>query len=94
MKAFLAAIEPNVQSCADCSVRPFSICASLDEAEMQQFEHLSRHAHFAPCETVFAEEEMTTSFYNLLEGVMGSTSCCPMAAGRLWDLPCPAIFWA
>src|SRR6516225_8062669 len=66
MKAFLAAIEPNVQSCADCSVRSFSICASLDEAEMQQFEHLSRHAHFAPCETVFAEEEMTTSFYKLL----------------------------
>jgi CRP/FNR family transcriptional regulator len=65
MKASVAAIEPNGQGCTGCRVRQFSVCASLGAAEMQEFEHLSRHIHFAPCETVFAEEEMTRSFYNL-----------------------------
>ena len=92
MKAFLAAIEPTGQSCADCSVRPFSMCASLDEAEMQQFEHLSRHAHFAPCETVFAEEEMTTSFYNLLEGVMRLYKLLPDGRRQIVGFALPGDF--
>lgn len=70
MKAYLAAIEPIAQSCADCTVRPLSVCAALDKAEMEAFERFDRHVHFAACETVFADEEMTTSFYIVLEGVM------------------------
>jgi len=92
MKAFLAAIERNGQSCADCSVRPFSICASLNKAEMQEFEHLSRHARFAPCETVFAEEEITTSFYNLLEGVMRLYKLLPDGRRQIVGFALPGDF--
>ena len=92
MKAFLAAIEQNGQSCADCSVRPFSICASLDKAEMQEFEHLRRHAHFSPCETVFAEEEITTSFYNLLEGVMRLYKLLPDGRRQIVGFALPGDF--
>ena len=70
MKTSLVAVEPNGQSCADCAVRQSSICASLDRDEIKQFGHLGRHIHFASGETVFAQEDMTAWFYNLLEGVM------------------------
>jgi CRP/FNR family transcriptional regulator len=70
MKTSLVAVEPNGQSCEDCAVRQSSICASLDRDEIKQFGHLGRHIHFASGETVFAQEDMTAWFYNLLEGVM------------------------
>jgi len=92
MKAFLAAIDANGQSCAECSVRPFSICASLDKAEMLEFENLSRHTHFSPCETVFAEEEIANSFYNLLEGVMRLYKLLPDGRRQIVGFALPGDF--
>jgi CRP/FNR family transcriptional regulator len=43
--------------------------ASLDGNEIKAFGHLGRHIHFVSGETVFAQEDMTAWFYNLLEGV-------------------------
>jgi hypothetical protein len=48
-------------------MRPFNTCAALDQAELREFQHLGSHVHFPSHETVFVQEEMTTSFYNLLE---------------------------
>jgi CRP/FNR family transcriptional regulator len=92
MKAFLAAVEPYGQSCAECAVRPFSICASLDPSELEEFGHLGRHARFAPCETVFAEEEMTTSFFNLLEGVMRLYKLLPDGRRQIVGFALPGDF--
>jgi CRP/FNR family transcriptional regulator len=92
MKASVAAIEPNGQGCTDCRVRQLSICASLDRAEMQEFEHLSRHIHFAPCETVFAKEEMTTSFFNLLDGVMRLYKLLPDGRRQIVGFALPGDF--
>jgi len=92
MKASVAAIEPNGQGCTGCRVRQFSVCASLEAAEMQEFEHLSRHIHFAPSETVFAEEEMTTSFYNLLDGVMRLYKLLPDGRRQIVGFALPGDF--
>ncbi len=92
MKASVAAIEPNGQPCSDCWVRHFSICGSLEPSEMQIFEHLGRHVHFAPCETVFAEEEMTASFYNLLEGVMRLYKLLPDGRRQIVGFALPGDF--
>ena len=70
MKMSLVAVDPNGQGCADCAVRGFSVCASLDKIEMRDFEQLGRRAHFSTCETVFAQEDITSYFYNLVDGVM------------------------
>jgi CRP/FNR family transcriptional regulator, anaerobic regulatory protein len=70
MKTSLVAVDPNGQSCADCAVREFSVCASLDKIEMRDFEQLGRWAHFSTCETVFAQEDIISYFYNLVGGVM------------------------
>ena len=92
MKISLVAVEPNGQPCIDCSIRQFSLCAALDKAELRELEHLGRHIHFASCETVFAQEEMTTSFYNLLEGVMRLYKLLPDGRRQIVGFALPGDF--
>ena len=92
MKISAVAGEPNGQPCTDCSVRQFSVCAAFDKAELRELEHLGRHVHFRTCERVFEQEELTTSFYNLLEGVMRLYKLLPDGRRQIVDLGCPAIF--
>ena len=70
MKPSVVTIEPNGHFCSDCAVRTSAVCSSLNAAELREFEHLGRRVHFSSGETVFSEEDITTSFYNVLEGVM------------------------
>ena len=92
MKISLVAGEPNGQPCTDCVIRQFSVCAALDKAELRELVHLGRHIHFASCETVFAQEEMTTSFYNLLEGVMRLYKLLPDGRRQIVGFALPGDF--
>jgi len=92
MKISVVAGEPNGQPCTDCAIRRFSVCAALDKAELRELVHLGRHAHFASCETVFAQEEMTTSFYNLLEGVMRLYKLLPDGRRQIVGFALPGDF--
>jgi CRP/FNR family transcriptional regulator len=92
MKISLVAAEPSGQPCIDCSVRQFSLCAALDKAELRELEHLGRHVHFVSCDTVFAQEEMTTSFYNLLEGVMRLYKLLPDGRRQIVGFALPGDF--
>jgi len=78
------------QPCADCSIRPFGICAALDQSDLRELEHQGRHIHFTACETVFAQEEITTSFYNLLEGVMRLYKLLPDGRRQIVGFELPA----
>jgi CRP/FNR family transcriptional regulator, anaerobic regulatory protein len=60
MRTAWAANEPNQLLCTDCAVRPLSVCAALDQAELRELYHLGRRVHFLPRETAFAQEELTT----------------------------------
>jgi CRP/FNR family transcriptional regulator, anaerobic regulatory protein len=92
MKTPLVAVESTGHFCADCSVRQFSLCAPLDKDEIREFEQLGRQIHFSPCETVFAQEEMTTSFYNLLEGVMRVYKLLPDGRRQIVGFALPGDF--
>jgi CRP/FNR family transcriptional regulator len=92
MNNFLAASEPNEQLCADCSVRSLSVCAALDRAELRELYHLGRHVHFMPRETVFAQEELTTCFYNLREGVMRLYKLLPDGRRQIVGFAMPGDF--
>jgi CRP/FNR family transcriptional regulator, anaerobic regulatory protein len=70
MKTSLFAVDSNGQTCADCAVRESSVCSSLDEAEMLEFERLSRRVHFSACETVFAQEDVSLPLFSLVDGVI------------------------
>jgi CRP/FNR family transcriptional regulator, anaerobic regulatory protein len=84
--------EPNGHPCAECTVRRLTVCAALDKAELRELAHLGRHAHFLAGETVFAQEEMTTSFYNLLEGIMRLYKLLPDGRRQIIGFALPGDF--
>ena len=92
MKISLVAGDPTGQPCADCAIRCFSVCTALDKAELRELKHLGRHIHFESCETVFGQEEMTTSVYNFLEGVMRLYKVLPDGRRQIIGFALPGDF--
>lgn len=85
-------IESNGHYCSDCAVRDFAVCASLDPVEIREFENLGRRVHFAAGETVFSEEDITSSFYNVLEGVMRLYKLLPDGRRQIVGFALPGDF--
>jgi CRP/FNR family transcriptional regulator len=92
MKIPFVAGESGEQHCIDCAVRPLSVCSALDAAELQEFEHLSRHVHFVSGGTVFAEQDIATSFYNVLEGVLRLYKLLPDGRRQIVGFSLPGDF--
>ena len=93
MKISLTASEANQSTvCADCAVRSLGVCAALDRGELRELDHLGRHVHFISRETVFAQEELTTSFYNLREGVLRLYNLLPDGRRQIVGFAMPGDF--
>jgi CRP/FNR family transcriptional regulator len=92
MKSVLIAVGPREQPCSACTVRPFGACASLDPTDMDEFERISRHVRYAACETVFAQEDVTTSFYNVLDGVLRLYKLLPDGRRQIVGFALPGDF--
>jgi CRP/FNR family transcriptional regulator, anaerobic regulatory protein len=92
MRIPFVAVEPSAQSCSDCVVRRFGVCAALDETEIDEFEHISRHVRFATCETIFAQEDVTASFYNVLGGVLRLYKLLPDGRRQIVGFALPGDF--
>jgi CRP/FNR family transcriptional regulator len=92
MKASVTTIEPNGHFCSDCAVRSLAVCSSLGPAELREFEQLGRRVHFGSGEAVFSEEDITTSFYNLLEGVMRLYKLLPDGRRQIVGFALPGDF--
>ena len=92
MKPSMVTIEPNGHVCNDCAVRGAAVCSSLDAAELREFEHLGRRVRFDIGETVFSEEDITTSFYNVLEGVMRLYKLLPDGRRQIVGFALPGDF--
>jgi CRP/FNR family transcriptional regulator len=84
--------EPNGHACTECAIRRLSVCAALDKAELRELAHLGRHVHLAGGETIFAQEEMTTSFYNLLDGIMRLYKLLPDGRRQIIGFALPGDF--
>jgi CRP/FNR family transcriptional regulator len=92
MKVSLVAPEPIGQFCGECSVRQFSICAALCMAELREFTHFGRCIPFAPGETVFAQEELATSFCSVLDGIMRLYKLLPDGRRQIVGFALPGDF--
>jgi len=92
MKRSIAGGEPCVQSCADCTVRPRSICAALDQDELRQLEQLGHRLQYRSNEPVFNQEEIVTSCYNVLEGVMRLYKLLPDGRRQIVSFALPGDF--
>jgi CRP/FNR family transcriptional regulator len=71
---------------------PARVCAAVDQAELRELDHLGRRIHFMPRQTVFAQEELTTSFYNLREGVMRLYKLLPDGRRQIVGFAIPGDF--
>jgi CRP/FNR family transcriptional regulator len=92
MKTSMVAADFHGGGCADCAVRGFSVCASLDQFEMREFEQLSRRVNFETCATVFAQEDISSCFYNLLDGVMRLYKLLPDGRRQIVGFVLPGDF--
>lgn len=92
MKPFAVISESTGHFCNDCAVRGAAVCSSLNAAELREFEHLGRRVHFHSGETVFSEEDITTSFYNVLEGVMRLYKLLPDGRRQIVGFALPGDF--
>ena len=92
MKAPLVTIEPSLHVCQECSVREFSVCASLDRAELSELEQLGRRVHFGGGATVFSDEEFATSFCNVLAGVLRLYKLLPDGRRQIVGFALPGDF--
>jgi CRP/FNR family transcriptional regulator len=86
------ASEANEQLCADCAVRSLGACAALDCDELRELDQRGRHSHFIPRQTVFVQEELATSFYNLREGVMRLYKLLPDGRRQIIGFAIPGAF--
>ena len=91
-KTSVLTIEPNGHFCSDCAVRAAVVCSSLDAVELRQFEHLRRGIHFGAGETVFSEEDIVTSFYSVIEGVMRLYKLLPDGRRQIVGFALPGDF--
>jgi CRP/FNR family transcriptional regulator len=92
MKKVVVAGQTDTQSCADCMVRPFAICASLEQDELCQLEQLGQRLQYRPNEPVFSQEEIASFCYNLLEGVMRLYKLMPDGRRQIVGFALPGDF--
>jgi CRP/FNR family transcriptional regulator len=92
MKRSVPGDEACAQPCADCTVRPHAICAALDLDELHQLEQLGHRLQYRPNEPVFSQEEIVTSCYNLLEGVLRLYKLLPDGRRQIVGFALPGDF--
>ena len=82
----------SVQSCADCAVRPHAICAALDCAELRELDQIGHQSQYRAKEPVFFQEDIATSCYNLLEGVLRLYKLLPDGRRQIVGFALPGDF--
>lgn len=92
MKRSVVVGEACAQPCADCTVRPHAICAALDRDELRQLEQIGHHFQYRPNESVFSQEEIAISCYNLLEGVLRLYKLLPDGRRQIVEFALPGDF--
>jgi CRP/FNR family transcriptional regulator len=92
MKKVVVVGQPDSQPCVDCAVRLHAICAALELNELRQLEQLSQRLQYRPNEPVFTQQEIATSCYNLLEGVMRLYKLLPDGRRQIVGFALPGDF--
>lgn len=92
MKKIVVAGQPCAEPCADCAVRPHAICAALDHDELRELEQLGQRLRYRPNEPVFSQEEIATSCFNVLEGVMRLYKLLPDGRRQIVGFALPGDF--
>lgn len=78
--------------CASCTVRLFSICGALDQADLVQFDRIAHHVKLAPNETLFMVGQDATSVHGLTAGVVRLYKLLPDGRRQVIGFALPGDF--
>ncbi len=78
--------------CAHCGVRSISVCAALESHELCELFSLSHPAVFEPRETLFRQDELANSVFNLTEGVVRLYKLTPDGRRQIVGFAIPGDF--
>lgn len=60
----------STNGCDDCKVRLFSVCGALAPSELDELDRISQVKLFAPKATLFEQDALAGSVFNVTEGVV------------------------
>jgi CRP/FNR family transcriptional regulator len=80
------------ESCLDCKVRLFSVCAALESHELSALEALAQQTSFAPKETLFLQDHPANDVYNVTEGVVRLYKLLPDGRRQIVGFALPGDF--
>ncbi len=78
--------------CSACAVRFISICAALDQDELQEIEALSQTASFSPKANLFTQDEPVVNVFSITEGVVRLYKLLPDGRRQIVGFALPGDF--
>ncbi|CAN5488614.1 helix-turn-helix domain-containing protein [soil metagenome] len=82
----------SVNACDDCQVRPFSICAVLEPAELDALDRISQVRLFAAKTMLFDQDATTVSVFNITEGIVRLYKSLPDGRRQIVGFALPGDF--
>lgn len=73
----LSTCAPSPQRCAQCSARPFSICAAVPDADLEQLEAIAETVRLERGAPLFREGDPATGAYNITAGAVRLSRLLP-----------------
>ncbi len=78
--------------CTHCAVRFISICAALDQDELEELEAMSQSASFPPKAGLFSQDEPVISLFSITEGVVRLYKLLPDGRRQIVGFALPGDF--
>ena len=78
--------------CTACAVRSLSICGALNQADLGEFERISRHMDLTHNEALFSAGQAATSVHNIIAGVVRLYKLLPDGRRQVIGFALPGDF--
>jgi CRP/FNR family transcriptional regulator, anaerobic regulatory protein len=82
----------NVRACDDCAMRPFSICAALEQTELNELDRISQVRLFAAKAMLFDQDARADSVFNITEGMVRLYKSLPDGRRQIVGFGLPGDF--
>ncbi|RTL49566.1 MAG: cyclic nucleotide-binding domain-containing protein [Bradyrhizobiaceae bacterium] len=78
--------------CAECGIRPISVCGSLELSELEEFVRISQIASFTPKTMLFEQGAPAGSVFNVTDGVVRLYKSLPDGRRQIMGFALPGDF--
>jgi len=82
----------SIVECSHCSVRSLSVCSALDADELAALDKLARHVGFEARSTLFEQDEMADSVFNITAGSVRLYKLLPDGRRQIVGFALPGDF--